>query len=105
MRIGDMRHIILVKQSTKTRTDSGAVIEVWTTVNRLRAIRNYLSGSKDINNREIFNSSSLEFITYYRKNINDNMRIEFEGDNYIINSIEIDNNYISMKIKVEKINE
>jgi len=103
--VGDMRYKIIVNESTKYKNSYGEEIETWATVHTLRAIKKYIGGSKGINNEETFTSDNLEFTTHYRKDITPVMRIDFEGNKYLINNIQVVGFNEGLKITVEKIND
>jgi len=70
----------------------------------LKSAVKYNSGSKGINNEEIFNSRNITFITHYRK-IDETMRILFNDKKYkivFINEVGYKN---GLDIKAELINE
>jgi SPP1 family predicted phage head-tail adaptor len=102
--VGDFRYKILVKESTGSTNEYGEEIESWITKHTLLAAKKYLSGSKSINNNEIFTSVQLQFITHYRT-IDEKMRIECDGITYMINNIAEIGYREGLQITVEKIND
>lgn len=103
--IGDMRHVIIVKSLTSTVDEYGSAAESYATLMTLRAAVKFLSGSKLIDNKEIFSSQTLQFSTHYRSTITPTCRIEYEGKNYRILSIDVIGFHDGLTINTELINE
>lgn len=85
--IGDMRSVIKVMSFTTTRDEYGADIDTYTELMSIRAAVKFLSGTKTIDNKEIFAAQSLQFSTHYRGTITEAMRIDYDGKKYRILSI------------------
>lgn len=104
MRIGNLRYIVEVYQKTITKNEYGEETEVWNLHMTLRAEKKELTATKTLSNKEIFNSKIILFVTYYRVNIDETMRIKFKNVDYKINSIKEVGYKEGLEIEVEKIN-
>ena len=103
--LGELRHVIQVLGKTITKDEYGAETTVWANKIRLRAGRKFIGGDKTIDNKEVFNSQRIVFTTLYRKTINENDRIEFNGKKYAINSISEIGYKEGLQIDTELIND
>lgn len=102
---GNLRHIIEVLKPTKVKNEYGEDTTVYNTYMTLRAEKKEVRASKTTNNNEIFNSRTILFITYYRVNITEDLRIKFNNTLYKINSLKEIGYKEGLEIEVEKINE
>lgn len=102
--VGDLRYVINVKRLAKVKDEYGAVSESYATVYTLKAGVKNMSGTKAISNDEIFNTSTLQFTTWYRT-INDSDRIEYNSKKYKILSINEIGFKEGLTITAELINE
>lgn len=101
---GDLRHIINVTRLYTITDDYGATVDSYNTVMTIRAAVKYLSGTKTINNDEIYNTQTLQLTTYHR-DILDTDRIQFKNKNYKILFINEMGYREGMLITIELINE
>lgn len=104
MIIGELRYTLKIFQVIKEKQKNGSFTVSNFLIHSLRASRKYLTGSKIINNEEIFNTRTLQFITYYRKGITESCIIEFENRKYKINFLEVIGYNEALKFDVELIN-
>ena len=105
MVIGEMRYNIVVKRLTITRdADNGSPIQTWADQYKLKAKIPRGSGNKTVENEEIFNTSTLRFITHYR-DILEKDRIYYDEDWYKIMLINPINYKEGLEIVGEKIND
>ena len=102
--VGDFRNIIQVQRLTTTKDAYGSASETYATVYTLRAGVKYTTGTKLVDNNELFNSQTLVFTTHYRS-ILDTDRIVFNGNKYKILFIAVVGFNEGLQITVEKINE
>lgn len=103
--IGNLRYNIIVKSLTISRDpNNGSVVETYVPKFNLKVGIKSGSGTKTINNNEIFNTSTTTFICHYR-NIVDTDRIEFSGVNYKILMLGEIGFREGLEIIAEKINE
>lgn len=85
---GNLRYKIEILTPSKTKGEYGAEKEIFVNYMTLRAAKKELSGTKGMDNNEIFNSYKIEFTIYYRKGINETMRIRYNDRDYKINFIK-----------------
>ena len=74
---GNLRYFINVLKVSKVKVGSSFSLNYEVLYNGLKAERKYINGSKVIDNDEIFNSRTLQFIKYYRTGIYETCVIEF----------------------------
>ena len=101
---GELRHSITVKALSSVRDAFGADSDEYVDYLFLRAAVKFNSGNRGINNEEIFNSSTIQFITYYRT-ITTDMIIEWRSKRYRILSIADIGYREGLTINKELINE
>jgi SPP1 family predicted phage head-tail adaptor len=101
---GQMREDIIVQKKTTIKDNYGAEAEIFTDYLYLRASIKFASGSKGINNDEIFNYSTVTFTTYYR-DINETMRILCDDKYYRITFLDEIGFREGYNIRAELINE
>jgi SPP1 family predicted phage head-tail adaptor len=87
--IGEMRHSITIKALGLTKDAYGSMVESYRDLMTIRAAVKFQSGTKSIDNNEIFTSQTLQFITHYRATVTATCRILYEGQLYRINSIDV----------------
>jgi head-tail adaptor len=80
---GDLRNNIIVKRLTTSKDAYGSTKESYSSLYNLRAKVKYNSGTKTVDNNEIFNSQNITFSLYYRSILTSD-RIEFNSKNYRI---------------------
>lgn len=86
---GNLREKITIRRYTIQRDEFGSEVETYTDYLTLRCEVKPVSGSKEINNLEIFNSKILKFVTYYRP-ISENDLVIYRSKEYrILNVTEI----------------
>lgn len=104
MIVGKMRYNIKVQKKVNIRGDFGEFNEEWSDYLNLKADVKYNSGTKTINNEEIFNTQQITFITYYR-DITEDMIIIYNDKKYKILFIDEIPFKSGLNIKTELINE
>lgn len=102
---GNLRYSIQVIGKTVVKDIYGAETVTWTNKIKLRADRKFMGGDKTVEGKEIFNSQRLIFTTHYRKLVNEDDRIVFDGKTYLINSIVMVGFKEAMQIDCELIND
>ncbi len=103
--IGEMRHSITVKSLSSTVDEFGSRAETFSDLMTLKASLKYISGTKTVDSREIFNSQVLQFSTHYRPAIVETCQIVFEDKKYRILSISPIGYREGLIINCELINE
>jgi len=102
---GNLRYNIIVKSLSSTRdTNNGSAVDVYVPKYNLKAGIKSSTGSRVINNSEIFNTNTITFTTHYRSVI-DTDRIEFNGYDYKIMMVGEIGWREGLEIICEKINE
>ena len=102
--IGNLRYSIQVISKQIIKDEYGAEIVTWTNSYKLRAERKFAGGDKTLDNKEVFNSQRLVFVTYFRRGVSTDDRIIFQDKKYIIKSIVEIGFGESMQIDCELIN-
>jgi len=101
---GDLRNEINVKRLSSVKDAYGSITETYTTIYALRAGIKFNSGTKSINNDEIFNSQSI-IVTCYFRNILTTDRVEFNSKMYKILFINPIGFKEGLQISIELIND
>lgn len=105
MNAGVLNNIITIQEPTVIQNEFGANAIEWTDLITTRAQVTYNSGSRvNENNEVIFNYEKIFTIRVYHQ-INERMRIIWEGKKYRILSIEEDKHKQKLTIRTELINE
>jgi head-tail adaptor len=102
---GNLRHIITIKQPIVTKDAYGAEKQTWLDFLILRAGVKYITGSKGVNNNEVFTVYGVEFTTYFRGGILPTYIIVFDGKKFKINNIQEIGYKEGLLISTELINE
>ena len=105
MRSGAMTENIAVERETITVSDSGADVRVWEGVIFTKAEVKYNSGSREIENTEIFYSNKTTFKVRFYHDIRYTDRIVYNNSKYRILSINPNRKDNSLTIETELINE
>lgn len=105
MMAGLLRDKIEVQQPTVVRSNSGANSVIWKKVIETRAKVRYKSGNRAYQNSELVFAYTVDFTVRHYHNINEQMRIVYQGKKYRILAIEKDIVKQWMVINAEVINE
>ncbi len=105
MRAGLLTEQITIENTTTNKDDFGSTVKVWQPVIKTRCNIKFNSGNRQIENKEIINSYSLTFTIRLYHNINEDMRIVWNGKKYRILSIFPDKHKQSIDIIGDLINE
>lgn len=100
---GDMRFSINILRNISTKDVYGAITSNWVCVNTLKATVKYINGSQTVNNSEIFNTNTLQFITHYR-DIRTSDVIKYKNIKYNILSIQEIGYMEGLQILAQEIN-
>jgi head-tail adaptor len=100
---GNMRRTLIVKKLVKIRDEYGSEVDTYNPVMTLKAELVVQKGALGLTNYEIFNSSILTFLIYYRP-INFTDRIEYEGKDYKILDTDEINFREQLRITMQLIN-
>lgn len=100
---GDLRYPITITQQTSTKNEYGEMVQSYSAVTSCRAGVKYQSGQKILDNKEIFSTQFLIFSMYYR-DVDETMRINFDGQTYKITFLEKNKPGNELRIFAEKIN-
>jgi len=103
MRAGDLRHRITFYSKTVGKDQYGATTEDYTLLFSVRAKIRYLRGDEILLSSTTVNTTSLQFIIRQRNDISESMEIEYEGDRYNIQVIEVAERSTMMKLTASKI--
>lgn len=103
MRAGDLRHSISFYGKALSKDQYGAATESYTLLFSVRAKIRYLRGDEILLSSTTVNTTSLQFIIRQRSDISEEMEIEYEGNRYNIQVIEVAERSTMMKITAVKI--
>lgn len=103
MRAGDLRHTITFYSKTTGKDKYGAATESYALLFSVRAKIRYLRGDEILLSSTTVNTTSLQFIIRQRSGITESMEIEYEGNRYNIQVIEVAERSTMMKITAAKI--
>ena len=87
MRAGRLRHVITIEQSTKTDNTLGEPIETWATFKQVRAQITPINGKEYFAASQIQSTVSHKVKIRYTSGITTDMRINFNGRYFDIESI------------------
>lgn len=102
---GDLRYSITVNSLSSVKGDYGAVTDTYTLLMTIRAGVKFVSGTKRVDEKEIFSSQVVQFTTHYRHTITETCRIVFDSRKYRILSIDVIGFKEGLLINAELINE
>ena len=103
--IGELRYSVIFLALTSVKDAYGSTTETYTEHSVLRASVKKNVGTKTIDNKEVFNTSTVVFQTHYRDSIESTMRIAFSGGHYRILDITEIGFKEGLSITAELINE
>lgn len=103
MKAGLLKHIITIEEPITNRNDYGSQEITWNEVTTTRANIIFNRGKRDSENIEVYYNYTITFTIRHYHNINDYMRIKYNGKYYRILSIQ--NEPQSITIITEQINE
>ncbi len=66
VRTGDLRHIVVIEQVTRTKDASGNDTETWADYEQLRAAIRPTSGREYFSGRQVVSEASTMLVMYYR---------------------------------------
>lgn len=104
MNINEFRYDIVIQNKQVTRDIYGGTNEQWVDYLSLKGSVKYNSGSKGLNNDEVFNFQQINFIIHHRI-IDETMRIKFNNKYYKINFINTIGYREGLSINAELIND
>lgn len=105
MRAGSLRYIITIEKPVTTRNDYGSQVVEWKEVTSTRASVSYPRGNRESDGIEVYYDYNPTFNIRYYHNIDNYMRIKYDGKYYRILSVQ-SNVYSQMvTIVTELINE
>lgn len=106
MKAADLFHRINIYKMTTSTTDFGEVRYDWDTLRcTCRARVNYSSGTRTVENDEIFYSVDREFIVRSYVEVEDTDIIEWNGEKWRILTIDHNRQYNNIFIRTTKINQ
>ena len=105
MRSGDLKDTIEIYMQQTTRTSSGASKTEYVFRCKCRAQARYSSGSRMINNDEIFYNVDRDFIVRSYIPIELTDQIHFDGSIWQVLSIDHNKEYNNIYIKTTRVNE
>ena len=105
MQAGLLKDIITFLKNEPTRATYGGSSDQWVEVFKKRAYVRFNSGSRKEVNNEVINSEVLTFTIRYTKDVNEKMRIVYDGRKYRIIMINRDRIQQATIIQTESINE
>lgn len=105
MRAGSLRHIITIEEPIITSNDYGSQDVEWKEIINTRAEVIFNKGQRDSEGTEVYYDYNTTFKIRYYHNINDYMRIKYDGKYYRILSIQKEFYTQSVTIITELVNE
>lgn len=105
MQAGLLKDIITFLENEPTRDTYGGLSDQWVEAFKKRAYVRFNSGSRKEVNNEVINTEVLTFMIRYTKEVQEKMRIVYEGRKYKINMINRDRIQQATIIQAESINE
>lgn len=103
MRAGDLRHRITFYSKTVGKDQYGAATESYTLLFSVRAKIRYLRGDEILLSSTTVNTTMMQFIIRQRSDISEEMEVEYNGDRYNIQIIEVAERSTLLKITAVKI--
>ena len=105
MQAGLLKECITIEQPTISQNVYGANELEWSKFVDTRAFVNYTSGNRMTANNEVIWSHQVNFTIRVYHQVNEKMRIIWQGRKYRILAIEPDKNKQKLTIRTELINE
>lgn len=87
MRAGTLDRRIVIEKNTPIRSASGAEKESWATFATVWAGARHVAGGETFRGIGIVASAEIAFTVRWRTDITEEMRIQFDGDDYDIHRI------------------
>jgi SPP1 family predicted phage head-tail adaptor len=81
---GNLRYWIEIYTPQTVKDEFGADSETFVLFTTLRAEKKEISGNYLLDNKEIFHSNRVDWTIYYRPNLKDKMRVNFDNKEYRI---------------------
>lgn len=103
MRVGELRTNVVFQSRVITKDEFGTTAESWTNRYKLKCKVVETSGSKGVDNNEVFTSSSV-LIECYMRDIKNDMKVLLNGNEYAIENINPFPYKNYMQIQLSKIN-
>ena len=104
MKAGILTETLTFKELKETTSETGYVTPTYILVFQQKAYKKKLTQDDVTDAKEIFNRSTIQFLSRYNPQVNDKMRVEYEGNDYNITSIDRNRADNSMIITLKKIN-
>ena len=105
MRAGLLSEVITIMTPYIEKDEYGSEVEMWDELLTTRANVRWSSGNRSISNDEIVNVYSVDFTIRRYHDIDEVMRVRYEGKLYRILSIEDNRHDGTKKLRCELINE
>lgn len=100
MNVGNLNKRIIIQKLTNTVNENGFNEEVWATHKTVWSSVSNLFGREFFEAKAVQSEKTIKFIIRYMSDIDETMRILFQGKQYnitFINNIKYSNNYIEVK--------
>lgn len=100
MNVGNLNKRITIQKLTNTVNENGFNEEVWATHKTVWSSVNNLFGREFFEAKAVQAEKTIKFVIRYMSDIDETMRISFQGKQYnitFINNIKYSNNYIEVK--------
>lgn len=105
MKAGILTETLTFKELKETTSETGYVTPTYILVFQQKAYKKKLTQDDVTDAKEIFNRSTIQSLSRYNPQVNDKMRVEYEGNDYNITSIDRNRADNSMIITLKKIND
>lgn len=102
---GLLNQIIEIHKPIQRKNEYGEVEDTFEKSFQTKSQVIYNSGSRVIDNNEIFNEYKVQFIVRIYHNISENDRVKYDGKTYIIEAIEKSKQYQLQKLNCVIVNE
>ena len=105
MRAGLLTEVITLLKCSMVKDIYGSESKTWEVLKTIKASKQKFTGNRITSDYEVINTSTLIFDVRIYHDINEQMRIRYNNDIYVILSIDCDKTKQLKTIKCEKINE
>ncbi len=103
---GNLKETIVIESSNTHKNELGEVVDCgYREKLRTKAQVIYQSGTRTIDNNEIFHAYSIQFVVRFYHEISESDRVVYRGQRYRIDSIEHSREYQLIKLNCDLIND
>lgn len=85
--IGQLDRRVTIRQYTETENDRGEVIDTWSNLATVFAGLSYSTNTEKVEGEKETVFGTVDFLIRYRSDVDEKMKIRFDGEDYDIKSI------------------